>query len=101
MKKNQDHDKEIVDIVEADFSYSTLNQVFWNRGAKGSTSAVVGGINVIKTVTKYTSNSGKHTDYQVVFSWIGTDGKESKVSKESVYSKNRRNDEKRNWGLPE
>jgi len=88
-------------INESEFTFSLLNEVFWRQGLTGDSSMVLDGITVTKSVTLYFSNSGKNRDFRVVFSWVGRDGKHHCAEKPSIYARNRRNDEERNFGLPE
>jgi len=88
-------------ITESEFTFSLLNEVFWKQGLKGDSSMVLDGITVTKSVTPYLSNSGKSRDFRVAFSWVGRDGKRHCAEKPSIYEGNRRNDEERNFGLPE
>lgn len=88
-------------IKESEFTFSLLNDVFWAHGLKGNCSMVIDGITVTKSVLPFYSNSGKSRDFRVTFSWTGRDGERRTLSKESTYERNRRNDEKRNFGLPE
>lgn len=84
-----------------DFSYNLLNHIFIEQCGcfVGTQSLVLDGIEVFKNICRYKSNSGKSSDYDVRFYWIDKDGNQQQISKESRYSRNRRNDEKRNWGL--
>ena len=79
-------------------TYSELNQLFWDAGIKNG-SLVVDGVEVTKTLTRYTSNSRKSDDWEVTFSWLNADGMRQSVTKESLYKKNCSNDPDRNWGL--
>lgn len=78
--------------------YSELNQIFWEAGIKNG-SMQVDGIEVTKTLTRYTSNSRKSYDWDVEFTWEDGDGKRRSAVKESRYKKNRSNDPDRNFGL--
>ena len=91
------------EINESEFSYKLLNDIFVEQfGFKGGFHSLeIGGINVSKSVSLYKSNTGNSSDWQVVFNWIGTDGKQRSIRKDSVYSENRRNDSERNYGLHE
>jgi hypothetical protein retlG_30324 len=84
-----------------DFSYNLLNDVFIDQCGYfvGTQSLVLDGIEVFKNICRYKSNSGKSNDYDVRFYWIDKEGHQQQISKESRYSRNRRNDEKRNWGF--
>jgi hypothetical protein len=87
-------------IVEAEFTWSLLNAVFFRHG-KDTREMVVGGRPVSKHLHPFRSNSGKSTDFNVTFTWKSTDGTARQLEKQSLYESNRRNDEDRNWGLPE
>lgn len=88
-------------IKEAEFCYSLLNTVLYRHRGPGDQSMILDGIEVEKIVTTYRSNSGKSKDSEVIIRWTGSDGTPHKLTKESMYSGNRRNDPDRNWGLPE
>lgn len=88
-------------INEEELDYGLLDDLFWHHGLQGSSSMVVGGIEVQKEVIPYRSNSGRNTDFAVTFRWIGLDGTPRSVEKRSMYEGNRRNDVERSWGLPE
>lgn len=88
-------------VKESEFTYHLLNQIFFKHDAPSNGSMVVGGIKVEKSVNRFSSNSGKTQDWEVSFSWKGSDGQYVRVTKESIYRNNRRNDAERNWGLPE
>lgn len=92
------------EIKESDFEYKLLDDLFFKHcGPANHTSQKMNldGIEVSKFVTGYRSNSGKSIDYLVVISWVGSDGELHRITKDSLYSENRRNDADRNWGLPE
>jgi hypothetical protein len=62
----------------------------------------IGGTTVTKEVSRYSSNSGKSHDNEVILKWTGSDGTlHEEVLRHSSYQHNQRNDEDRNWGLPE
>lgn len=88
-------------VKESEFTYHLLNQIFFKHDVSANGSMVVGGIKVEKAVNRYSSNSGKTQDWDVSFSWKGSDGQHVRVTKESIYRNNRHNDAERNWGLPE
>ena len=88
-------------FTESEFSFSVLNGLFWRHGGASLKSLIVGGIEVSKNLVPYSSNSGKTWDFRVSFHWTGSDGVKREAVKESSYESNRRNDEERNWGLPE
>ena len=87
-------------IVEAEFTWSLLNAVFFRHG-KDTREMAVGGRTVSKHLHPFRSNSGKSTDFNVTFTWKSTDGTSRQLEKQSLYESNRRNDEDRNWGLSE
>jgi hypothetical protein len=87
-------------VREEEFTYPFLNELFFHHKVKEG-SLTVSGIAVSKSLQPYRSNSGKNKDWQVTFTWIGSDGKPRVVEKSSLYAGNRRNDAERNWGLPE
>lgn len=102
--------KKKLDLIEhpekiklEEFSYKLLNEVFINRFGLGERvlSMMIGGILVTKSVTMFSSNSGKTRDSEVTFSWIAPDGQRKELKKGSIFANNRRNDSDRNWGLPE
>ncbi|WP_375590793.1 hypothetical protein ABWH89_09435 [Hoeflea alexandrii] len=95
--------KDISLVEERDFSDSRLlNRIFFENSPKGQGTLKLAGINVTKTVHGYRSNSGKNTGYDVSFHWTGSDGQPaSSGTGKPPEAFNRRNDEERNWGLPE
>lgn len=90
-------------VTEAEFEYGLLNEIFFERfgGFVGSKVMPIGGIEVTKSVAIYRSNSGRSQDSAVSFTWVGSDGQHRELDKSSRYAGNRRNDEERNWGLPD
>jgi hypothetical protein len=88
-------------FTESEFTFSVLNGLFWRHGGASLKSLTVGGIEVSKNLVPYSSNSGKTRDFRVSFHWTGSDGVKRESVKESSFESNRRNDEERNWGLPE
>lgn len=91
------------EIQQGEFTYNLLNELFIRKfGLTQEThTLVLDNIKITKQVTTYKSNSGKTSDSIVVISWIDLEGNINKLEKASIYQNNRRNDEKRNWGLPE
>lgn len=91
------------EITEKDFEYELLNQVFIEKFGltRNTHSLYLDGIKVTKSVQVYKSNSGKTYDSEIVISYINQNGEQKKLIKESIYKKNRKNDEGRNWGLSE
>lgn len=86
-------------LKESDFTYALLNDIFFHHLGKGSGAMTIGGVDVSKSLDRYTSNSRKSSDCEVTFSWIGKDGERHTITKESKYKGNRISDESRNWGL--
>ena len=91
----------IDEIKVDDFSYELLDEVFIKQCGYfvGTQNLVLDSLEVFKYVCPYKSNSGKTTDYEVKIYWTDKDGNEQEFFKKSIYSNNRRNDERRNWGL--
>lgn len=81
---------------------SDLNRRFLNEYAyaigPGSRTFKLGEAEVVKTVQKLKSNSGKTTNTHVSIYWITTDGARHGDEDFAPYL-NRRNDPNRNWGL--
>jgi hypothetical protein len=91
-------------LPEAEFECSILNEIFFTKlgPIRGSATLTIGGIEVTKSVSVYRSNSGKSQSCDVGFTWTASDGTPRCLEcSRSRYAGNRRNDEKRNWGLPE
>jgi hypothetical protein len=88
-------------IKPEEFTFTFLNKLFWDRQVRRDGTLVVGGVTVTKHLRRYTSNSGKSSEWEVSFTWVDVAGKPQKVIRESSYSSNRRNDPERNWGLHE
>lgn len=89
-------------VTESEFTYGLLNEIFFKHCGEGSHELEIGGIKVVKSLGGgYRSNSGKNRDFDVSFSWTGSDGKQHSIDKQSRYKDNRRNDPVRNHGLPE
>lgn len=92
---------DLASVSEGEFSYRLLDDIFWFHIGKGEGTLTIGGLSVDKLLTAYWSNSGKSRDFDVTFTWTSpTQGRQT-ISKESQFANNRRNDEARNWGLPE
>lgn len=85
-----------------DFTYSLLNDIFFAHLGKCDEvqEMTIGGISVTKTVLGHRSNSGKSYDFEVTFEFTDEGGTRQTISKSSQYAENRRNDERRNYGLP-
>ncbi|MEZ8400836.1 hypothetical protein AB6C85_22720 [Vibrio splendidus] len=71
--------------------YTLLNDLFFHHDKSGDSQLSVGGIEVSKSVRRYSSNSGKTSDYEVTFTWQ-QDGEHHSVTKDSIHKGNRRND---------
>ncbi|MCX4030472.1 hypothetical protein H0A36_27785 [Endozoicomonas sp. SM1973] len=86
-----------------EFSYYLLNDVFVEHFGyrQGTFKLDIGGVSVTKGVTVYSSNSRKSQDSEVIFSWTDLDGNYRELKQASFHKSNRRNDERRNWGLHE
>jgi len=94
------HDPSV--LTEADLSnYQLLDRVFIAVKGAGEGTLVLAGIQVTKSLTGYSSNSGKTTGWRVAFSWMGSDGRGRSIEKVPPEASNRRNDPDRNWGLYE
>ncbi|EKP0262779.1 hypothetical protein JFQ93_004146 [Aeromonas sobria] len=105
-KERDEYEKKISNVEsinENEFSYTLLSDVFSKKiGFKGTCCVLeIGRIKVTKSLSLYRSNSGRSSDWQVTFSWLGSDGKYKTLRKNSIYSENRRNDADRNYGLHE
>ncbi|MNR71794.1 hypothetical protein D3C71_24720 [compost metagenome] len=88
-------------IQESEFSHGLLDELFWRHNGKGDGALRVGGILVQKSLSRFVSNSGKSSEFRVVFSWTSPSGERKELAKPSQFEGNRRNDAERNWGLPE
>lgn len=89
-------------VTENDFSLSLLNRIFFEHQGPGEGEVEVGGIWVRKTLVSYSSNSGKSKDHFVQYAWrCPRTGDKRYLKKDSRFSENRRNDPRRNFGLPE
>lgn len=88
-------------VREDQFTWSILNSIFAHHlGYGGGHSEMdIGGIRVSRSVTSYSSNSGKSRESEVDLSWTGSDGEPRLLPCESRYAENRRNGSERNWGL--
>lgn len=89
----------VEELRESEFSYQTLNDYFWNKGWRKACTQEIDGVLVTKTLTPYSSNSGKSRDFSVSYSWTGCDGVLREANKKSSFEANRRSDPERNWGL--
>lgn len=95
--------KDISLVKESDFSDNRLlDKIFWENFGKGEGTLKLAGIDVFKSLQGYRTNSGKNTDYEVSFHWTGSDGeRRSSGTGKPPAAFNRRNDEARDWGLPD
>ena len=88
-------------VTEADFTYALLDAIFWRHHGPGSGRLGIGAVVVQKSVLMFASNSGKSRDSDVEFTWVSAEHGLRSLKKSSSYAGNRRNDESRNFGLPE
>ncbi|GJD96986.1 hypothetical protein [Methylobacterium iners] len=94
--------KDLALVIEADFAdHQFLNELFFAHAETSAATLTLAGVAVRKTVTRYSSNSGKTQSWGVDFTWTGSDGTLRTSSHQPAQAKNRRNDADRNWGLPE
>src|SRR5258708_1055055 len=91
---------DLASITPGQFTFSLLNQIFWNHKIKDG-ALEIGGVTVTKSIWRVTSNSGKSADWTVTFTYRDAEGERHEFKKESRYSSNRRNDPDRKWGLYE
>lgn len=90
--------KPLDEILESELTETYLHDLFLHHKITNGTLRIAG-IEVAKTLSRSSSNSGKSHGWNERFSWTGTDGIVRSVGRDSVFSHNRRNDEERNWGL--
>lgn len=90
-------------VRESDFlDQHLMNRIFFENAGAGPGTLTLAGIEVSKDIRGFSSNSGKSTGYESTFTWTGSDGvQRSSGSGLPSEAFNRRNDEKRNWGLHE
>lgn len=90
-------------VRESDFlDHHLMNRIFYKHAGPGPAKLTLAGIDVSKDLRGFSSNSGKSTGYEYSFTWTGSDGvHRSSGSGLPSEAFNRRNDEKRNWGLHE
>lgn len=102
-KRKKDCVDDIGLVRESDFLNSHLmNQIFYKSVGPGPGRLKLAGIDISKDLRSFSSNSGKSTGYEYSFTWTGSDGvRRSSCSGLPSEALNRRNDEKRNWGLHE
>lgn len=102
-RRHEDCVKDVSLVRERDFSDNRLlDKVFWENFGKGEGMLNLAGIDVHKSLHGYRTNSGKGTQYEVSFHWIGSDGeRRSSGSGPPPAAFNHRNDEDRDYGLHE
>lgn len=102
-KRRKDCVDDIGLVRESDFlDHQLMNRIFFKNTKPGPARLTLAGIEVSKHLRGFSSNSGKSTGYEYSFTWTGSDGiGRSSGSGLPPEAFNRRNDEKRNWGLPE
>ncbi len=95
--------KDISLVKERDFTDNRLlDRIFFAHAPKGIRTLTLDGIDVMKDVRGYHTNSRKNTGYEVTFYWTGSDGQQrSSGTGKPPEAFNRANDPDRNWGLPE
>lgn len=102
-KRRKDCVDDIGLVRESDFlNHHLMNRIFYKNAEPGPAKLTLAGIGVSKDLRGFSSNSGKSTGYEYSFTWTGSDGvRRSLGSSLPSEAFNRRNDEKRNWGLHE
>lgn len=85
-------------ILESELTEAYLHDLFFHHKVRNGVLRIAG-IEVTKTLSRSSSNSGKSHGWNERFTWTGTDGVVHSVGRDSEFSHNRRNDENRNWGL--
>ncbi|WFU00692.1 hypothetical protein QA648_10970 [Rhizobium sp. CB3171] len=102
-KRRKDCVEAVALMRESDFhDHHLMNRVFFKNAGPGPGSLTLAGIPVHKDIRGFSSNSGKTIGYESIFTWTGSDGvARSSGSGLPFEAFNRRNDEKRNWGLHE
>jgi hypothetical protein len=102
-KRRKDCVEDVSLVLESDFhDHHLMNRIFFKNFGPGQGSLTLAGIVVHKDIQSFSSNSGKTTGYESTFTWTGSDGiARSSGSGLPSEAFNRRNDEKRNWGLHE
>lgn len=102
-KRGKDCVDDIGLVRESDFlDHHFMNRIFYKNAGPGPARLTLAGIDVSKDLRGFSSNSGKSTGYEYSFTWTGSDGvRRSSGSGLPSEAFNRRNDEKRNWGLHE
>ena len=83
-------------------SFSSIDKVFWEHCGKGSHELQINGTRCVKEVGQRTlSNSGKNSAFSVTIRIYLDEDDPVILENFNPYSTNRRNDEARNFGLPE
>lgn len=102
-KRRRDCIDDIGLVCESDFlDHRLMDRIFYKNAGPGPGTLTLAGIDVSKDLRGFSSNSGKSTGYEYTFTWTGSDGvRRSSGSGLPSEAFNRRNDEKRNWGLHE
>ncbi|WP_261319102.1 hypothetical protein [Rhizobium leguminosarum] len=102
-KRRKDCVDDVSLVRERDFlDHHLMNRIFYKNAGPGPGGMTLAGIEVSKDLRGFSSNSGKSTGYEYSFTWTGSDGvRRSSGSGLPSEAFNRRNDEKRNWGLYE
>ncbi len=89
-------------VTESDLNdHLFIDRIFLAHLGPGNGRLTLGGIEVTKTLTFYSSNSGKTGAWAVRFDWTGSDGVRFTSDRQPPQASNRRNDSDRNWGLPD
>ena len=81
--------------------FAELDDKFIKQFGTGEKTELIDGFQIHKSVTRYTSNSRKSSDWHVTYIITNPAGQTRKLEKNSIYSNNRSNDPDRNWGLHE
>jgi len=85
-------------IRESELTESFLHDLFLHHKVSNG-ALTVAGLEISKTLTRSSSNSGKSHDWNESFSWTGSNGEPHHIASQGAFSANRRNDADRNWGL--
>jgi hypothetical protein len=90
-------------IPLASLTEELVNELFFfhSKNHTGVQTMRISGVEVTRTVSKYSSNSGKTSRYEVTLKWMGENGQPVVYKRDTPFSSNRRNDAERNRGLPE
>lgn len=102
-RRRKDCVKDTSLVRESDFHDNRLlDSIFWQAMGAGEGTLNLAGIDVTKNIRGFRTNSGKNTDYEVSFSWVGSDGVRKQTGTGLPPAAfNRRNDEERDYGLYE